>query len=100
MDLKQSFDLVEAIRHLDLELRTLRAQVAGLRQSATMDAPEQGAHDGKPYIGASINQRLHEAIWDAGYKSLQELRKASDEELLAIKGIGKDKLRKLRKALE
>ena len=94
MNLDGSFDVVEAIRYLDLELSKLKVQVAGTRPSATMDTPHKGA-----YFGPAINQGLHEALWKAGYTTIESIRNASDAELLAVKGVGKGTLRLLKAAV-
>lgn len=46
-------------------------------------------------IGPDLAKDLHEK----GYKSPEDLQKASDEELLAVDGIGKSKLERIRKDL-
>ena len=46
-----------------------------------------------------LNRRVYQVLAAAGYYTLADIRKADDEELLAISGIGPGVLRKLR-ALE
>ena len=40
------------------------------------------------------------ALWNAGYRSDEDLRAASDKDLLAVKGVGQKTVIKIREALQ
>lgn len=51
------------------------------------------------YPLSPLDQDLVDALVAAGYEKLDGIREASDEELLAVKGIGKAKLQDIRRAV-
>lgn len=52
------------------------------------------------YLGPAIPENIHNILINAGYNTPEKLREASDEELLALPGIGKSTLTRIRKALQ
>lgn len=64
--------------------------------------PETGKADsavGGDALLPGIGQKVTSALTDAGYASRAALMRATDDELLAIKGIGRATLAKIRAAL-
>lgn len=47
-----------------------------------------------------IGPKMAEALAEAGFKTLEDLKNATDEQLLAVKGIGKKALEKIRKVTQ
>ena len=102
-----NFDKVGAIRYLAREQRLLTATVGDLAErvtalesvqpSANMDAAGKGAN---LYLGDGFSEKLHLALYGAGYSTGISLRVASDEELLAVEGVGPATLAKIRAALK
>jgi len=100
MDIERGdFDKTQAIRYLAREHRLLTGRVLTLESgapSATMDASGEGAN---LYLGAEFNEKLHLALAKAGYLTNDDVRAASDEELLAVGGIGPSTRKRIRAAL-
>lgn len=46
-----------------------------------------------------LDQDVADALVSAGYETIDKVREASDEDLLAVKGIGKTKLKEIREAV-
>jgi hypothetical protein len=46
-----------------------------------------------------VDEKIANALWQAGYKTLQAIADASDDELLAVSGIGKARIAQIREAL-
>jgi len=101
MDIKSgTFDKALAIKHLDCELTLLTTRVLALESgapSANMDAAGRGA---TLYLGSEFNEKLHLALRAAGYRTKGHLRTASDQELLAVGGVGPTTLGRIRSALK
>ena len=66
------------------------------RSIAPIEAPTE-TEPGSAF-GAMLNDSIMGAVFDAGYNTLDKLRAASDEDLLAIDGIGPATLDKIRSA--
>ena len=79
------FDTVEAIQFL---AKTLR----GLVQPAPLPAPDHVFY-------RLLDDRVAKALLRAGLDDIESVRKASDEELQAINGVGPSTLRTLREVL-
>lgn len=52
-----------------------------------------------PYLGPAIPESLQHAIWQAGFDTPDKIREADDEELLAIPGVGRATLSRIREAV-
>lgn len=75
------------------------------------DVPPEGPPEGEPEPDSAsaesstledidgIGPDLAQKLWEAGYDSPDDLRSASDEELLAIDGLGNAKLKQIREDL-
>lgn len=74
------------IANLEAENKRLRAQLAEL------EAPRPHLFEGINGIGSEIAIALE----NAGFNSIEELRDADDERLLAVAGIGRALLKKIR----
>jgi len=61
-----------------------------------MDAARRGVN---LYLGSEFNEKIHLALAKAGYLSNGALRAASDQDLLAIDGVGPATLKQIRYAL-
>ena len=59
--------------------------------------PDNDQQPGTP-LPEALDQRVREALAAAGYTSVEEVRDADDETLLAVEGIGKATLAKVREA--
>ncbi len=81
----REFDIVEAI--LDLQERVTKLEQAGGSPAA-----------GKDFYSEELNEKIHQALADAGYRTIGDIQQATDEELLAIPGIGPAALRRIREA--
>lgn len=75
------------------------------RLSRTPDLDDDG-EDGEPEVRVEerlimmpVNAAQYEALADAGYATADSIRAASDEELLAIEGVGEKVVQNLRRAL-
>lgn len=82
--------------------RVARQRVARQREGASpaREATSEGgaiASD-EGAFRALLNEPIMGALIDAGYSTLDALREASDEDLLAIDGIGPATLKKIRSA--
>lgn len=88
--------------------RTLLANATAVRDEQTMDilgkAIEEFSVAGEPQLVEPTEkwnhplQQARTVLKAAGYESLNAAAKASDEELLAVKGIGPAKLKQIREA--
>jgi len=101
MDIESgSFDKAMAIRRLAREHRLLAGRVAELESgapSANMDASSWGM---TLYLGDGFNEKAHLALAKAGYLTKDSLRAASDQDLLAVDGVGKATLTRIRDVLK
>lgn len=81
-------------------LHTESARLVALADLLEAVAEEVGAkdpeYDFSPIVGDHANEELHKA----GYNKPDDVHDASDEELLAVDGVGRTKLERLRKDLE
>ncbi len=94
MDIESgSFDKAKAIMYLAREHGLLAGRVAELESavpSATMDAANKGANLNK------LPRDLRAILEANGFATPYALRQTSDEELLAIKGVGPAGVKKIR----
>ncbi len=99
----KNFDIVTKIRELDRRVDALEClaptpvALENVAPSANMDAGGRGAN---LYLGGDFSERLYLALAKAGYLTNGDLRSASDEELLAVGGVGSATLVKIRAALK
>jgi len=87
------FDKAKAIRFLAREQKLLAGRVAELESaapSATMNAANKGANLDK------LPNDLRAALEADGFATPYALRQMSDEELLAVKGVGPAGVKKIR----
>jgi len=85
-----SFDVVTKVRELDKRVAALESRAP----SANMDAGTGGL-----YLGVEFSEALHMALVEAGYRSLADLRAASDADLRCVRGVGVATLARIRAAL-
>jgi len=85
---------------LSQHLLDLENQVQELQQRVSRLEGTPAQQPTGPYLGPAISQKVHETLWEAGYMTLEDLRAATDEELLQVPGIGKGTLHKIRLALD
>lgn len=102
-----SFDPVLKIRELDHRVRELEKTVLVLtdevgsrlenpRPYATTDAADQGTRLVQSTEAGTLGDATLAALREAGYSTVEEIREAFDEELLAISGIGPKTLKQIR----
>lgn len=84
----------------DLRMRRLPPAVGSMMEREIMaDILEALVAAHAPVPAAGLDEDVTRLLADAGYDSPQAIREASDEDLLAIKGIGKAKLQEIREAV-
>jgi len=88
----EDFDVVAKIRELDRRVVALESGAP----SANLDAGAKGA---TLYLGSEFSERLHLALREAGYRTNEDLRAASDQELRKVRGVGSSTLKRIRQAL-
>lgn len=102
--MKRPTSIAERLLLLEKQVDELMAakaeEASGPRSPARRDNQPQRQAGRGPYLGPAISQRIHEALWGAGFDTLEKLRAASDEELLAVPGVGRSTLTHIRTALE
>lgn len=86
-----SFDIADAIRHLDRRLAALERAAP----SATMDAAMQG----QTLAEMGLEARLWTLLERHGFAVPADIAAASDEALLAIDGIGPKSLQQIRETV-
>lgn len=94
------------IRELvDLKARRMPPAVGAMMETQIMADILEGLAANTNGVASSdyplspMDQDVAEALVAAGYESLNEVRAASDEDLLDIKGIGPAKLKEIREAV-
>lgn len=83
---------VRAMRERELAveiLQTIKARVQDVMAAPASEEPAQG-----------LDAEVTKILKDAGYDGPDEIRAASDEDLLAVKGIGPKKLDEIRQAVQ
>lgn len=87
----------DASRSIDLILSLLASALGDVEEetSRPVSKPKPPAE----IAGSSLPGRVKNALIKAGYTKLSEVQKVSDEELLAIKGLGKKAVEEIRKQL-
>ena len=69
----------------------LRAELAGLQGKPVVEE--------ELYLGSDFGENQHNALVEAGFDTNAKVKLASDEELLAVRGIGPAMLRRIRSVL-
>lgn len=84
----------------DVRSRRMSPAVAAMEEQKVMaDILERLANDavaGSDYPSEPLDESTVQLLADAGYDTLEKVREASDEDLLAIKGVGDAKLAEVR----
>ena len=79
----------------------LPASIAGaLVAAGRAELIEPDAPTGAKRKLPGVDEKIANALWQAGYKTLQAIADASDDELLAVSGIGKARIAQIREALD
>lgn len=97
--------LVEIIREQDRRISVLEGAAPAAATAADPDGETADADgDGRPVPSEKLRELLGEELCglllNAGYADAQAVRDASDEDLLAIKGVGTAKLEQIRAAID
>jgi hypothetical protein len=74
----------------------MEAVAAVLEQIVAATAPAELPEDASVFAVADVDGKALQALHDAGYTTLDAVRNASDEELLAVRGIGQTTLERIR----
>ena len=95
----QNVRLASKLTGWSIDIRS-KKDIAKEKLEATM-SPEASSGDETVGIESieGVGPKTAEALHEAGYKTVEDLKKASKEDLLAVKGIGKKTLEKILEAI-
>ncbi len=95
----QNVRLASKLTGWSIDIRSKKDVVKEKLESQIMPQTEEGAETEAAPQGLEaidgVGPKTAEALAEAGFKTLEDLKKASKEELLAVKGIGKKTIEKI-----
>ena len=86
--------LENAVRELRAGLVPHRAVPVGTVGARMMEKADE------LYLGSDFSEKLHDALVEAGFDTNEKVRKANEDELRAVRGIGPAMLRRIRLAVQ